>query len=207
MNVFLARLRGYQWDRDKGQYISKWNNRYVKETTVLKWAEKYQGVVEQNLEVIANKFIDGKISLSTFQTSMAKEIKDGWIVSGVIGRGGRAQMTSADWGRIGAHLRNEYQFLNGFALDIKAGEQSVKQIIHRTKRYANGVRTSYYAGLTSAKEESILSEERRLLDPGAEHCDDCIAYAEIGWVPISTLPEPGDRCQCNRNCRCEKEYK
>ena len=205
--VNLARLRGYYWNGRLGQYISKWNNQPVLEATVLKRIETYQSVVARNVKGITDDFIAGKINLPAWQKAMAKEVKDSRIIGAIVGRGGRAQMTQADWGRVGARLREEYRFLNDFALEIKAGNLSEAQIVARANRYSNSIRSSYYDGLTAAKADSEFTQERRFLDPAAAHCTDCLDYADAGWVPIGVLPPPGERCACNRNCRCVKEFR
>jgi hypothetical protein len=38
-------------------------------------------------------------------------------------------------------------------------------------------------------------------------CDDCREYAGQGWVPIGTLPPPGQMCACHDRCRCYIEYR
>jgi hypothetical protein len=48
---------------------------------------------------------------------------------------------------------------------------------------------------------------RRILDPQAAHCQDCLDYARRGLVSIGSLPMPGQRCACRSNCKCRVEYK
>ena len=38
-------------------------------------------------------------------------------------------------------------------------------------------------------------------------CQDCRDYAAQGWVPIGTLPPPGQMCACHDRCRCYIEYR
>jgi hypothetical protein len=38
-------------------------------------------------------------------------------------------------------------------------------------------------------------------------CEDCLNYAAQGWVPIGTLPPPGQMCACHDRCRCYIEYR
>ena len=52
-----------------------------------------------------------------------------------------------------------------------------------------------------------LKQIRRVLDPQAKHCTDCIGWSEMGWQALGTLPPPGERCQCLFNCRCSLEYR
>ena len=52
-----------------------------------------------------------------------------------------------------------------------------------------------------------VRQVRRVLDPGAKHCTDCIGWSEMGYQAIGVLPPPGERCQCLFNCRCSLEYR
>lgn len=204
----LAMLAGgrYTWDKTAGRYRDP-AGRFVGEKKVLALGERYTAeFIQPRLETITQRFIAGKIDLATWQTQFARELKDGYLVQYMIGRGGRAQMGAADFGRIGGHLAFEYRHLDQFAQEIKAGKLSAGQILTRAGMYADGVRTSFFEGLTAAKGDAGYVEERRILNP-AEHCEDCIGYAGLGWQPIGSLPPPGIGSRCNHNCRCTMDYR
>lgn len=203
----FARLRGYWWDRSIGQYVSKWNNRPVLDSTVMKLTDDYAKIIQSNLRAITNDFIAGKIRLDQWQSLMAREIKHGWINMSVVGRGGRSQMTQANWGRVGGRLQFEYDRLNKFARQIELGQLIPEQIQMRVDLYSSHTRAGYFDGLTSGKQDAGYTEEIRHLMPGVEHCIDCEDYADLDWVSIGTLPEPGTECQCMARCYCWKEYR
>lgn len=54
-----------------------------------------------------------------------------------------------------------------------------------------------------AKDSTEKLEECRVLGPSEKHCPQCIAYAELGWVPIGTLPISGQSCYCGLRCNCK----
>lgn len=103
-------------------------------------------------------------------------------------------------------LLSEFQFLRDFALGILRGEVTASQIQQRMNQYANGIWSSFWKGKSTQQENAGASVERRILDPAASHCEDCVGYAAQGWQPIGSLPAPGEDSQCGHNCRCEKEY-
>ena len=47
---------------------------------------------------------------------------------------------------------------------------------------------------------------RRIARADRRTCNDCREYAGQGWVPIGTLPPPGQMCACHDRCRCYVEY-
>lgn len=48
---------------------------------------------------------------------------------------------------------------------------------------------------------------RRVARGDKRTCDDCRNYAGQGWVPIGTLPVPGQMCACHDRCRCYVDYR
>lgn len=202
----LQQARGFTYDKRLARYRDRETGRLVAERDVIAAADGFRDFARANIDRLTERFVDGDIDLPTWQRRVAQEVKDAHIVSAMAGKGGRNNMTQADWGRVGGRLRFEYDRLNRFAVEVKAGMQTPAQIRARAKLYANGTRKSYFDGKTAACQEAEFTEERRILQPG-ESCADCIGYAAQGWVPIGTLPEPGVASECLSNCNCIKEYR
>lgn len=205
--IDLAKKGGYFWDKVKAAFISIRSGKEATVAQVQAHLDRY-GVrfTQRNLDTVTRDLIKGKVPLAVWQQKAAAEIKNAWMVNLVVGKGGVNNLTLSDYGRAGNRLRGVYGHLNRFALDIASGKLSQAQILARIKLYSNNTMTAYYDGLTAAKQAVGYDQERRILQP-AEHCADCVGYAEQGWVPIGTLPEPGIGSVCNGNCRCLKEYR
>lgn len=201
------RLVGFLWDAAIARYRNRATGRLVSEKRILSMAEEYAEYSRSNIEALTRRFVEGELDLATWQERMARELKNAHIVAHLAGRGGRRAATQADWGQLGGRLRYEYERLTMFARDIKAGTLTQAQIEARAKTYAGAVRKSYFDGKTRAATAAPdLVEERRVLSP-VENCEDCQRYADMGWQPIGTLPEPGEGSRCRGNCRCTKEYR
>lgn len=197
---------GYTWDRAISRYRDKATGRLVSEGKVLSTIERFNDTtIRDNINSITGRFLDGRIDLSTWQQQMAREIKDGWLINAMAGRGGKNAMEFSDYGRLGGRLRFEYDRLNQFALKIKDGELSAAQIRANALLYAGGPRVGFFDGKTAAKRDAGFVAEQRFLRPG-ESCSDCIDYAGRGRQPIGSLPEPGEQSECQRNCNCDKDY-
>lgn len=158
------------------------------------------------VERVTQAMINKTITLEQWQNQMAGLIKEQHIASAVAGRGSRELMTFRDWGQTGGRLSFQYNRLDNFARDIATGEYSPAYIQARAKMYANATRTGYWDHYTQAHKEAGFTEERRVLNP-AEHCEDCTYYSELNWMPLGSLPEPGDGSRCMVNCKCNKEYR
>ena len=115
-------------------------------------------------------------------------------------------MTASDFGKIGQRLRQEYSYLQGFARDLLEQRISAPMALARIGLYAESTRGSYWQGSELRQQERGYSLMRRVLDPMAQHCDDCVRYARAGIVSIGSLPLPGQRCECRARCRCSVEY-
>lgn len=204
--IYELQRGGFRFDRSIGRYRDNSTGRLVSEKSVLSTIDKFNsGVIQNNVANITDRFIDGRIDLPTWQQQMARELKDGWLVNAMAGRGGRNAMTQADFGRVGGRLRFEYQQLNRFADEIANGNLTAAQIRWRASLYANGPRTGYYDGKTAAMIDAGFVAEQRFLG-AAEHCEVCIGLAAQGRQPIGALPEPGTQCFGRHNCKCRKEY-
>ena len=203
----LIREKGYYWDKKTGQYISRWTGKPVKETTVRRAVEKFNSkFIGENIDAITERFIAGQMDLQTWQVRIAKELKTGHTINAAVGRGGRSAMTFSDWGKVGRRLRDQYNYLNGFARAIKSGRLTPGQIRHRAGMYAKSVRSSYFGGLTAAKKVAGYAFEKRITT-SEKPCGQCSAWESRGWLPIGTVPEPGTDCDGLTQCLCYKDFK
>lgn len=203
----LSSRVGFIFDRSVGRYRDLATGRFVSEKSLEVLMNSYaDDFLAYNIDKITSDFLDGKITLTVWQERMARELKDAYVVTGSVGRGGRYLMDYSDYGRIGGHLRAEYRYLNQFAQEIKLGTLSSAQIRWRAHLYARGAQMSYWEGRRKAFQDAGKSLERRVLHP-AEHCEDCIQYAAQGWQSIGTFPPPGLGSRCMHGCRCSMEWK
>jgi len=163
--------------------------------------------LSENLRRYTRMLVDGSVTIDQWQGSVREALKTAHIQATVLGNGGRDRLGAAEYGRIGQRLRSEYAYLQKFARDLLDGRVSAPMALARVRLYAESVRGSYWEGITIRQERQGYSLMRRILDPGAQHCDDCIAFASRGLVPIGSLPLPGQRCACRARCRCSVEYK
>lgn len=206
----MASRRGlqtpYRWNAGAGRYIDPATGRFVpKQAEVRALDQRIQAGVSQ-VQAVSAAMMRGTVSVEEWQMAVAVELRRMHTQAAALGRGGWAQMTPRDWGRVGRKLRDEYAYLNGFAQDLASGALSEAQINARLGMYVNGIWSRYWRGASGAMEEAGMTEERRLLTP-AEHCADCEGYAAQGWQPLDSLPEPGEGSVCGHNCRCIKVYR
>ncbi len=203
--VELARRRGYAWDNEHAQYRSNWTGKLIQEATVRRAVERdHNAFLQRELQSIGQSLVDNKITLPQWQKQTAQAIKEAWVVNARIGTGG--PLSPSERGRLGGRLNFQYRRLNLLAKEIEQGKITPAQLRMRLTMYANSARTSYYDGLTSAKETAGFVEESRHIDPGKKNCDTCIAEQAKGRQPVGTLAKPGTICDGLTNCGCTMRY-
>lgn len=195
------------WDEKVKRYRDLDTGRFMSRYEVLEWVQASLDASSVATDQLAQFVIDGVVSPTDFGLLMREELKQEYIRQYLLGIGGRAQMTQADWGSVGGMLTEQYRFLNGFVEEIAAGELSPGQIRMRVKMYANSAREAFERAHGKNAIALDMTEEQWSLGE-AEHCEDCIAFSEMGWQPLGTFPMPGaGHTVCLTNCQCHKEFR
>lgn len=163
--------------------------------------DKLVKVVGRKARTIGQRYTDGKITLVEFEIEMRELLKSAHIVSASIGKGGRARMDQAAWGRVGARLKGEYGYLAKFARNLEKGTVAKAYSPNRAKRYASGVVMSYH---DSVRQEysSTGPIQVRLITNSLEGCEECAADESRGWVDVDDMAELGTR-ECGNFCLCD----
>lgn len=119
---------------------------------------------------------------------------------------------------------NQLKFLLGYIKALANGELTDAQATARGKSYANAAWESFWRGRQAqVKQRAVQAprfrfEERRVLDPFADHCEhnelsitngwkSCPEYAAEGWQVLGHFPLPGQESPCLSSCRCHMEYR
>lgn len=161
-----------------------------------------------SLSSLAEDLRTGAISLPEWESQMRAIVREQSIAAMELAKGGREFITQADWGYVGSQVKKQYEFLDGFASDIAA--DPAKWLNGRLDVRMKQYNQSGYAALEDyLKREADLAgwtEERRILQDGAENCEGCEDQARRSWVNIGSLPPIGSQ-QCRMNCLCHDEYR
>jgi len=195
----------WSYDRVTGRYRDE-RGRFLGKAAVERIVDGRIDKLEQSLKRFTRMLADGSITIDQWQGSVREAIKTAHIQAAIIGNGGRSGMGSAEYGLVGQKLRQEYAYLQNFANDLLGQRISKPMALARIGLYAQSVRGSYWQGSEIRQKGQGYSLMQRILDPQAQHCQDCLSYAARGIVPIGSLPLPGQRCECKARCRCTVRY-
>jgi hypothetical protein len=174
----------WSYDRRSGRYRDE-KGRFLSKASVGKLVDGRIDKLETQLKRFTRMLGDGSITLDQWQGSIREAIKAAHIQAATIGYGGRSEMGSAEYGRIGQRLRAEYTYLQGFVRDLLDGRISAPMATARIGLYAQSVRGSYWQGTEMREQQRGFSLMRRILDAQAVHCPRlswlCSAWHSAHW--------------------------
>jgi len=108
------------------------------------------------------KLRTGDISVEQWRAAMRQEIKDVHTAALIIARGGEyGEISQADWGRLGAQLKKQYKYLDGYAAYVQESAEadlvgegkflSGAYMDWRSKLYGGAAKASYWQHLVYGK--------------------------------------------------------
>ena len=199
-------LPGYVWDARTHNYHYLRNMQFVSRPHILRLLDnQLNDLQRQAIAVLADVQI-GQISPATGLAALNLSLKREVLTNAALAAGGWDRLTPTDFGRCGGILRAQYRRATDCINGLVDGTVSPAQAANRVNMYFGRGREMFYEmereRLGPAPKGKYWAE-RRLLEPTAENCPDCIYYAAQGWRPAGELPVPGAASQCNGNCRCQ----
>jgi hypothetical protein len=126
------------------------NGRFVDQETVIDWAYAYADASRDVVQTLTGYAFQGTLRVPDWQTAMRRAVKNQYINQYLAGRGGMEQMTQRDWGIIGRALRDQYQFLDGFAQDLADGVITEAQAKARARMYIEAGHAAFERGRAEA---------------------------------------------------------
>jgi len=193
----------YRWNEVAGRYIGP-DGRFVSFEQIRQYLDVTLDTSERKVLSLARSLQSGQITLQEWQLGMRDTLKDIHLASSALAKGGWAQMSQADYGRVGFRLKQQYAYLQKFAAQIEQGYILDGRFLNRIKLYAQSGRMTYHMVQRAEAAKRGMTEEKNILGP-ADHCSECIEETNKGWVPIGDLKLVGDRI-CSSNCRCSVSF-
>lgn len=189
------------WQYAPALGVFVYRGRAVKAAAVRRQLDRIMAGLENEAKALA-----GSNDPMAWSLAMVGIIKTTALVGAAFAAGGWSR-TDAFSRDIEESVADEISYLALFADEVEEG------IVPRDGRFVR--RAMMYAAAGWALYNSVLgtrakiighNQERSVLDPGAEHCQECVIEADKDWRPIGSLVPIGGR-QCRANCRCFMEYR
>jgi hypothetical protein len=181
---------------EEGKVVAPRAARAVLDETLASGAEEAKRLLRQ--------VRSGDISIGEWQRRMQRLIKNAHLTSAAVAQGGFDQLSTQAQREVEETLSRQFERLVQFARQIEDGLPLDGLALQRAGGYVEAARTTYERVRLRGMEEAGFAEERNVLDPGAESCEQCLTLTAAGWRPIGSMPPPGERT-CLYNCRCHLE--
>lgn len=206
-------LPQFTWDARSGRYRWKATGRFVPGTAIRDALDTALAAEGRRMTALAEQLQTRAISLTRWQLEMSQAVKNTHLFSAMAAKGGRAQMSQADYGRVGAEVRKQYAYLERLSRQLKGangfpGLPRDGRFKQRVGLYTEAGRTTYHAVEREEMRRRGKTEERNQLHP-ADHCTgprSCVEQTDRQWVAIGTLLPVGRRL-CRARCRCTMAYR
>lgn len=194
----------YRYNEAAGRYTNG-RGQFVPAARVRATLDQTLATTAKRATALGDALQAGRISVATWNIEMRALIKGAHLYSGALAKGGWAQMTQADYGRIGQIVRKQYSYLEAFTRQIEKGLPLDGRFLRRVTMYVQAGRQTFHAVQRTLMRARGMTEERNRLGI-AEHCDGCLQETARGWVPIGDLAPIGTR-DCLAHCKCDVEYR
>jgi hypothetical protein len=183
------------------------DGRYLSPKQMVGLRDAFTDKMKARAADLAQSRSEGTLSANAWEREMRSLVKACHIDMAALGRGGRRQMAPADWGRVGAAVKQQYQYLGRFADDT--ANLSEAQVRARAGLYVEAATAAYERGRAAAFEVTLPQhpgdgstacgancrchwdlqeteqgvEARWVVNAGAESCADCLGNG-AQWNPL-----------------------
>lgn len=195
---------GFTWDPRTARY--RLNGRFVSRRQIRLWLDGALDATAARMARMAEDLRARRVDLVTWQVRMAREVKNVQLYSAAAAKGGWAQLSPSDLGRVGQSVQAQLRWLNTFAQQVRTGKQPPDgRMVERARMYGQSGRQVFDRTYRAEMVVRGYTEERSVRHRG-DSCVGCVEEAAKGWVPIGVIVPIGQR-QCLSRCRCLAEYR
>jgi hypothetical protein len=193
----------YYWDEEDQVYRDE-DGHKLRDAALAALLTLLISKISRRLERIEEDRRSGRMFETEAQHLTGREITLAHRMMAALASGGLKQLDAGARGEVDQRIDSEIRYLVRFY--TQGPYLSDAQAVARISQYASATYATYQRTRAASNYGAGNDEARRVLEPGAEHCEDCVILAERDWVPISELVAIGDS-ECGSNCRCHLEFR
>jgi hypothetical protein len=188
------------YDSRVGQYRGE-NGRFVSREKVLAVVDGEAIALGVKLQRHVKRAINGQITAIDLAEAMSQELKLYSIQMAGMARGGIKKITMADYGKIGQVQAERNRRIKGFVDLLINGEITEKQALARARQYGGTIK-QVHSVIEHEEMSKYYREAKRILNPLAAHCPQCIEHERLLWARLEDIVPVGTQCSCRQNCKC-----
>jgi hypothetical protein len=196
----------YTWNKEKRRYIDA-NGKTVASSTVRAWVDALTVALALMFMGRAMKVQIGDLDPTDWNREMSDDITSLHYGMAAAALGGVTQMSNDDWLDADKKIQSQQSFFAQLTSGVLSSAIPLDgQFVQRNGLYALAGFSTYENTVVNREFGAGLNLYRRVLDPSAENCVDCIDYAKMGWQTRAQIPEIG-MSLCKVRCRCHWAFK
>lgn len=192
------------WSESDGRFRNE-RGQFVSPASVRAVIDAIADGASARMADAAQRMLAGNLSLAEFQAELMRMAKLAHVAAATVANGGQARMTPSAYGRVGAAIKAQYRYAQGFAQAVADGTQPLDgTLAARARQYGHAARVYFEAEqLRSMQARRVLCRNR--INSG-ESCVGCRAESAKGWVTPAEMIPIGSRHPCLSRCRCTISY-
>ena len=164
---------------------------------------------KEDIKDVVDRFSRGRLTVTTLQSEIQSILRAGTLAAAAIGSVGVGNLTENVLTASQRQLSKQFESLDGFINELSTRELTQRDqtrfLAYAASLHSIAQTASSQMSLDTYGDPTALEEIREL--GSADHCDQCIALAALGWVPFGTLPPIGSDTYCGENCQCTKRVR
>ncbi len=167
-----------------------------------------------DVQSMVGRYLVGSIDEHELRAAFKNRLWDAETESFVAGRRARGDVrrlvSEAEAAMLQVRHERNVRYFRKFVEDMKAGRGRM-DYLRRAGLYANSLWSLFSRGESVDWDDPEAANARYhwVLDPEAEHCQDCLDRAKrsreqdgFSWEELSALGWPGENTECMTSCRC-----
>lgn len=197
---------GWAYNRRTHRYRTP-DGRYASPGQIRGYLDEYLGDIAARNAEATRQLAEGGISQARYLQETRERLKEAHITARAMAVGGRSVMGRADLAAIDVGYGRDIRALQRMAGRLEDGVITPAQAVGQSMQYGQAsVRRTFDTGAREVRANDTWEQGRRVLTPGAEHCDTCLREAAASWVGIDRLGAIG-ATDCGGNDACSFEYR
>lgn len=198
------------WNQLTKRYRNSKTKKTVTSNTVLQLRDDFVDLKRDTFSDLTDNLINSRITVQEWVHEMRKRVRDVNSAQYMLARGGRNAMFQTDLDALSEIIKGEFDYLQKFGEEVRAGNLSASQIKARSELYMESSTRAHEQAKAASfdielpeypadgsqickarcrcrweiDEKKDTIEAFWLLNVAAKHCDSCIANA-AKWAPYT----------------------
>lgn len=196
----------WQWSEQRGSYRAP-DGTFRNGKQAIAAADQY--LANKQLKTADGLFEllrSGQLSVRDAQLVGEREIAKAHLAMAMAAKGGRAQMTQADFGRVGGIVSGELVHWRDRCKELGNGQPLDGRVKQSFRAFIDKSRVTYIRVQQLEMQKRGIDEQRNVLEDRAHACSECPEITALGWQPVGSFSNPGER-ECRGNCRCFLQFR